>query len=78
VSLTWTASKSTGVIGYDIYRSAVSGEPYAKLNASLVAGTSYTDSTVSAGQTYYYVTTAVTSTEESAYSPQVVAKVPSP
>jgi hypothetical protein len=78
VSLTWTASKSTGVIGYDIYRSAVSGEPYAKLNTSLVAGTSYTDSTVSAGQTYYYVTTAVASTEESAYSAQAVAKVPSP
>jgi hypothetical protein len=78
VSLMWTASTSTGVIGYDVYRGTVSGGPYTKLNASLIPGTSYTDNTVSAGQTYYYVTTAVTLTAQSAYSDQAVAKVPSP
>jgi hypothetical protein len=78
VSLTWTASTSTGVTGYNVYRGTVSGGPYSKLNASLVSRTSYTDSTVSAGQTYYYVTTAVTSTTQNRYSNQVTAKVPSP
>jgi Abnormal spindle-like microcephaly-assoc'd, ASPM-SPD-2-Hydin len=78
VSLTWTASKSTGITGYNVYRGTASGGPYTKLNASAVSGTSYTDSTVSAGQTYYYVATALTSTKQSGYSNQAVAKVPSP
>jgi fibronectin type 3 domain-containing protein len=78
VSLTWTGSRSTGVIGYDVYRGVVSGGPYTRLNASLVPETSYTDTTVDAGHTYYYVTTAVTSTKQSLYSDQVMARVPSP
>ena len=78
VSLTWTASKSTGVIGYNVYRGVVSGGPYMKLNASLVPRTSYTDTTVDAGHTYYYVTIAVTSTKQSLYSDQAMARVPSP
>jgi centrosomal CEP192-like protein/HYDIN/CFA65/VesB family protein len=76
VSLTWTASTSTGVTGYNVYRGTVSGGPYTQLNASLVSGTSYTDTTVSAGQTYYYVTTTMTSTTQSGYSNQAVAAVP--
>ena len=57
--------------------SASSG-PYAKLNSSLVVGITYTDTTVKAGQTYYYVATAVDgNSNESAYSaPPVQAIVP--
>ncbi len=79
VSLSWTASTSTGVVGYNIYRGATSGGPYTKLTASPVAGLAYTDSSVLAGQTYYYVATAVdSSNNESAYSSQASAIVPTP
>jgi len=75
-TLTWTASTST-VIGYDVYRGTVSGGPYTLLNSSPVAATQYVDSTVSAGQTYYYVVTAVASgAVQSAYSSQVSAPIP--
>ena len=77
VSLTWTASTSANIVGYNVYRSATSGGPYTQLNSGLVTKTSYTDSGVVAGQTYYYVTTAVdTSNDQSAYSNQAQATVP--
>ncbi len=77
-TLSWTASTST-VAGYNVYRGTTSGGPYTKLNSSLVAGTTYTDNTVAAGQTHYYVVTAVDSSNiESVFSNQVQAVVPSP
>jgi len=76
--LSWTGSTST-VVGYNVYRGTVSGGPYAKLNSSLVMSTTYTDNTVAAGKTYYYVVTAVDSNNaESSYSNQAQAVVPSP
>src|SRR5205814_894607 len=61
VKLSWGASTSTNVVGYNVYRGAASGGPFTLLNPALVAGTAYADTTVQAGQTYYYVTTAVDS-----------------
>jgi Abnormal spindle-like microcephaly-assoc'd, ASPM-SPD-2-Hydin/CARDB len=78
VSLTWTASTSSGVLGYDVYRSTTSGGPYSEITTSPVSVTSYTDSAVSAGQTYYYVALTVTGSGESGYSNQTTANVPSP
>jgi SdrD B-like domain len=76
VALTWNASTST-VSGYNVYRSTLSGGSYLRINSSLVAGLSYTDSTVQNTTTYYYVTTAVDSTgTESVYSNQVSAAIP--
>lgn len=76
VSLTWTDS-STGISGYNVYRSGVAGGPYTRINPSLDGITNYVDSSVASGQTYYYVTTAVsTSGTESGYSNQVQAVVP--
>jgi len=78
VSLSWTASTSPGVTGYNVYRGATSGGPYTKLNSALIAQTSYIDTTVQTGQTYYYVATAVDSgSNESAYSNQAQAVIPS-
>jgi Abnormal spindle-like microcephaly-assoc'd, ASPM-SPD-2-Hydin len=78
VKLSWTASTSQ-VSGYNVYSGSVSGGPYSKANSYLVAETTYTDTTVQAGQTYYYVTTAVDSNNnESIYSNEVQASVPSP
>jgi hypothetical protein len=77
-TLSWNASTSS-VSGYNTYRAAVSGGPYTKLNASLNISTSYTDSTVQSGQTYYYVVTAVDlSGVESSNSTEASATIPSP
>ena len=76
VTLTWTASTSP-VSGYNVYRSTTSGGPYTKLNSSLIAATTYTDSTVQASTTYFYVVTSVDSSNvESANSTEVSATVP--
>jgi fibronectin type 3 domain-containing protein len=78
VTVSWQASTST-VAGYNVYRGATTGGPYTKLNSSLVAATNYVDSSVQAGQTYYYVATAVdAANNESVHSNQAIAVVPSP
>lgn len=78
-TLSWTASTST-VIGYNnVYRGTVSGGPYVLVNPSLVSRTTYVDSTVLSGQTYYYVATAVASgSVESTDSNEVSAAIPIP
>src|SRR5712691_9565287 len=77
VQLSWTPSISTNVTGYRIYRGTTPGGPYTILSLSLVAGASYTDTTVKSGQTYYYVATAVDKTnKESLYSNEARASVP--
>lgn len=76
VTLTWAASTST-VSGYNVYRGAQSGGPYAKLNGALRTATNYADSTVQSGQVYFYVATSVdSSSAESAYSGEVAAVIP--
>lgn len=55
--------------GYNIYRSDVSGGPYAMLNASPLSEKSYTDTGLVNGAAYYYVVTAMDAYgNESAYS----------
>jgi len=81
VTLTWTPSATSGVAGYDIYRGTTSGgESPVPLNSSPVSGDSFVDTNVQAGQTYYYVVTAVGSNgaTQSADSNQAAATVPSP
>jgi hypothetical protein len=78
VTLTWTASSSGGVSGYNVYRGAASSGPFTKVTSAPVSATTYTDTAVAAGQTYYYVATSVSSTTESAYSAAASATVPTP
>jgi HYDIN/CFA65/VesB-like, Ig-like domain/Cep192 domain 4 len=78
VAFNWTASSSSGVAGYNIYRATRSGGPYTLINSSLVAGTTFTDSSVQSGTTYFYVVTAVSNSVESVNSNEVQAVVPSP
>ena len=74
VNLTWTPSSST-YAGFDIYRGTVSGGPYAMINSSLTP--SFTDTTVTSGQTYYYVVTEIdTSGNQSTYSNEATAVIP--
>jgi len=77
VMLSWTASQSPGIAGYNIYRGTTSGGPYTKINSSLDPNTTYNDTAVQDGVTYYYVTTAVDNQgEESSYSNESSAGVP--
>ena len=76
VALSWNSSTSV-VTGYNTYRASISGGPYAKLTATPVSATSYTDTAVQSGGTYYYVVTAIgTDSLESSYSNEAVAVVP--
>jgi Abnormal spindle-like microcephaly-assoc'd, ASPM-SPD-2-Hydin len=78
VALSWNASTSV-VVGYNVYRGTHTGGPYTKINTVLQASTNYTDLTVSGGQSYYYVTTAVDANSlESAYSNEAQAVIPFP
>ena len=60
--LTWTASPTFGVVGYNIYRSQLSGKETAPpLNGiTPISALAFEDDTVSAG-TFYYVVTAIAS-----------------
>jgi fibronectin type 3 domain-containing protein len=66
------------VSGYNVYRGTTSNGPYpTKLNSSLVTAVAFTDSTVTDGTTYFYVVTAVDSSNvESVDSNQATAIVP--
>jgi Bacterial Ig-like domain (group 2) len=83
VGLSWGAGSIENpqpgqvVAGYNVYRSSVSGGPYTKLNSSPVAKLAYTDTSVSAGATLYYVCSTVDNLGNiSKYSNQATAKVP--
>lgn len=74
--LAWNPSTST-VVGYNVYASFISGGPYTRLTSSPVATTSYSDTVIQAGETYYFVATAVNSSSiESAYSNEISATIP--
>ncbi len=78
VDLSWIASSSSNLAGYNVYRAGVSGGPYAAV-ASANSGTTFVDGSVQSGQIYYYVVTAVDNNGvESVYSNQVQAVIPSP
>jgi hypothetical protein len=72
VGLSWTAS--SGATSYSVRRSTTTGTGYALL-ASGLNTTSYTDTNVTAGTTYYYVVTASKSSPpaESGYSTEASA-----
>lgn len=76
VSLSWKASASP-VVGYNVCRRGPLG--VVKLNAEPITATTYVDHTVQSGQTYFYVTKAVSPRgTESTASNEVRADIPSP
>lgn len=88
VQLTWNAAVppagATWVpSGYNIYRSTTPGGYTigVHLNTAVVPGTTFTDNTVAAGQTYYYAGTTwcqvcTVGQQESAFSNEVKAVAP--
>ena len=80
VALSWNASSSPNINGYNIYRApyTTSCGSFAKINSLLDTSTVYTDLSVTNGSAYCYATTAVdTSNVESGYS-NVVSNVAIP
>jgi fibronectin type 3 domain-containing protein len=72
ISLSWTAI--SGAVSYDVYRGTSSGGE--TLLAGGVTSTSYVDSAVTSGVTYYYEVTAVNgSSTQTGDSPEVSATV---
>lgn len=70
ISLSW--SSATGASTYNVKRSTSSSGAYTTI-ATGVSGTSYVDTGLSNGTTYYYVVSAVNSVGESVNSTQVSA-----
>ncbi|MGA9510086.1 MAG: choice-of-anchor D domain-containing protein [Candidatus Sulfotelmatobacter sp.] len=81
VSLSWGASSSPNISGYNIYRAIYTSScgAYSKINGSTPDTlTTYSDSSVTDGTNYCYATTAVNSSnEESSYS-NIVSNVQIP
>jgi hypothetical protein len=76
VNLFWNSS--SGVEGYNVYRSTAANGTYSRVNSALDSSTAYTDSTVASGQTYYYAATSVSSSgmESSRSTPPVQVAIP--
>ena len=54
VQVSWTASTSSGITGYSVYRGTSTTGPWTLLTASPITATSYTDAAVTTGATYTY------------------------
>jgi fibronectin type 3 domain-containing protein len=71
VNLSWSASTSSNISGYNVYRAVYTNScgAFSMINSVLNTGTLYMDSAVVDGTSYCYATTAVNSSnQESGYS----------
>ena len=79
VILSWSASTSPAISGYNVFRGSAShSESAMPLNSTPIIGTTYADANVKAGATYYYVVTVVASDDvtQSTDSNETSATVP--
>lgn len=81
VMLSWTASATAGVMGYNVYRGTTTGgESSTPLNSAPICDSTFADENVTAGATYYYHVTAIAANTatQSAASNETAATVPLP
>jgi hypothetical protein len=77
VYLSWDGVSTA--VGYNVLRGTAKTGPFDEINTVLDSSTNYTDYTVVAGKTYYYVTTAVNAQgKQSGHSNVTEAVIPSP
>ena len=75
VQLSWNASESPDISGYNIYRAPYTDScgSFIRINSAVEADTAYSDATVKNGTAYCYATTAVnTNNAESGFSNVVI------
>lgn len=75
VDLIWS-DNSTNETGFLVERSITSGSGFGAIGSVLANSTSYSDTTVTTGNTYYYRVTATNGTDSSAASGEATAMVP--
>ena len=73
IALTWTAS--SGAASYNVFRGTTSGGEAAQALVTGLTGTSYADSSVNAGTTYYYKVSANNASGASPQSNEASAQV---
>ncbi|QKW07512.1 hypothetical protein HUT18_15120 [Streptomyces sp. NA04227] len=79
VKVEWTASTSTDVAGYYVYRTTSSDPTSAYAVSPLITGTTFTNENVPAGKTWHYVVRAVsTRSLWSDFSPMAQVTIPCP
>ena len=71
VNLSWTAG--SGANSYNLYRAAESGGEGTNPVVTGITGTSYTDTNLNSGTTYYYQVVAVNGSGPAGYSPEAHA-----
>jgi fibronectin type 3 domain-containing protein len=76
VALSWTAS--SGATSYNVYRGSLPGQENTTPIATGITTTSYLDTTVNNGPTFYYKVTAVNSAGTSSYSNEASATPTAP
>jgi len=76
VYLSWNANTEPDLAGYNIYKSEISGGPYAKLNSTLITDTSYNDIT-GMENNYYCVTAEIKGSAESRLSNELFCLITS-
>ena len=59
LEVSWHPHPNPDVIGFNVYRSLVSGGAFEKLNSGLITSTAFRDTGLLAGTTYFYFITAV-------------------
>ena len=77
VTLDCTASTSSGVTGYNVYRGIANSGPFGKITTSPASTCHYVDGAVTPGVTEFYEMTAVAGTNESGPSNIASAAIPS-
>lgn len=83
VSLVWTANGESDIAGYNLYRSGSATGSFSKLNSNVIIATTYTDSGLADGVTFFYKVTAVDSianesVQSSALSATTDSSIPAP
>ncbi|HBW46607.1 TPA: hypothetical protein DEF17_01580, partial [bacterium] len=75
-TLTWNANSEIDSAGYNVFRALSQSGPFAKINGSTVALTSYADTSLNNDSTYYYLIKAVDTAGAESDSSSIVSATP--